>query len=148
MKFLIPDIGDTIELKKDWTFHFYLESRNLVFLEQFGEENEKKLPVVQVSDEYFCRKRIHSYNGNGRPYGRSKEAYLMTLPAGTKLTVDRIFIRKNMSDFSSLTFVMTETPDLRFAHIKKKAVPFEKGGRKMIGRFWAKLDEANNIEFK
>lgn len=57
-----------------------------------------------------------------------------TLPAETVLKVDRIFIRKGMEDWSSLTFFMVSSPDPRFASKKKT-------------RFWAKLSDCNQIEF-
>jgi hypothetical protein len=52
-----------------------------------------------------------------------------TLPAGTVLKVDRIYIRKGkgMSDYSSVTF---------YATIGKKKY-----------RFWSKLADVNNIKF-
>lgn len=56
------------------------------------------------------------------------------LVAGTVLKVDRIFIRKGMEDWSSLTFFMVSSPDPALASKKKI-------------RFWAKLSDCNQIEF-
>lgn len=54
----------------------------------------------------------------------------LTLPAGSVLTVDRIYVRKGQGDFSSLSFFLA-------------------GGKKpKASRFWAKLSDCNNIEFE
>jgi hypothetical protein len=55
----------------------------------------------------------------------------VTLAAGTGLRVDRIYVRKGIADFDSLTFVVTDSPQ---KVLKGK-------------RFWAKLADVNKIEF-
>jgi hypothetical protein len=57
----------------------------------------------------------------------------VTLPAGTELAVDRVYIRKGISDYSSLSFNLTATPDPLISAVR---------GRK---RFWAKLADCNRI---
>ena len=52
------------------------------------------------------------------------------LKAGQVLTVDRIYVRKGASDFSSITFNYIGAP---------------KGSGRV--RFWAKLADVNTIEF-
>lgn len=54
----------------------------------------------------------------------------VTWPKGTVLKIDRIYIRKGLEDFSSLTF--TTKPE----------------GMKKQVRFWAKLADVNKIEFE
>lgn len=57
------------------------------------------------------------------------------LPKDTVLAIDRIYIRKGASDFSSITF-----------YAKNLGVP-AKGKRKAF-RFWAKLEDCNRIYFE
>jgi hypothetical protein len=57
----------------------------------------------------------------------------VTLPAGTVLAIDRIYIRKGISDYSSLSFNLTATLDPLISAAR---------GRK---RFWAKLADCNRI---
>jgi hypothetical protein len=70
----------------------------------------------------------------------------VTLPAGTILAVDRIYIRKGASDFSSITFYAKELgeiirPASRWSTVKKS--------KKIKAlRFWAKLADCNTIEFE
>lgn len=57
-----------------------------------------------------------------------------TLKKGTILTIDRIYIRKGAKDYDSISFRINKSNEPRF---KKKGI-----------RFWVKLDEANNINYK
>lgn len=59
----------------------------------------------------------------------------ITFPAGTVLKVDRIYIRKGSSDFSSISF---------WAH----GLPTPLGKKPKAARFWAKLQECNKIQFE
>lgn len=68
----------------------------------------------------------------------------VTLPAGTVLAVDRIYIRKGNGDYSSLTFYVKSTSLEALQPSTLKARGF-KGGRK---RFWAKLADVNTIEMQ
>lgn len=58
-----------------------------------------------------------------------------TLPKGTQLKIDRIYIRKGNEDYSSITFYIEDCPDKTFRPKKKI-------------RFWSKLDDVNNIIFE
>jgi hypothetical protein len=68
---------------------------------------------------------------------RRELAVPVTMPMYTRLRVDRIYIRKGNSGFSSLTFYVTHSPleALRPTEFKKKVGT---GGRR---RFWAKLSD-------
>ena len=65
----------------------------------------------------------------------------VTLPKGTILKVDRIYIRKGKSDFSSITF---------YANIQETVTTVKWRStiskKKKSLRFWAKLSDCNNIE--
>ena len=62
----------------------------------------------------------------------------ITLPAGTELTVRRIFIRQGARDFDSMTFTATIPP--------LKPAPRGKVAKPKSVRFWAKLDDCNTME--
>jgi len=114
MRLFVPTIGTRIQLIADWTFDVYDEYRNKT-LSQY-----QKAPTV--SD---CWSRG---NGNLGPF---------TLPADTVLVLKRIFIRQNMDEFDSLTFIVeSTTAPIMTSIVKPKRV-----------RFWAKLDDCNRIEF-
>lgn len=59
----------------------------------------------------------------------------LTLPTKTLLSVDRIYIRKGVSEYSSITFYLKETTWSGMPRKKKGAT-----------RFWAKLADVNLIE--
>lgn len=63
---------------------------------------------------------------------RDKPPVPHTLKAGTSLVVDRVFIRNGMSDFSSISFI-------------RKA---DKASKTPKARFWAKLEDVNEMEFE
>lgn len=62
------------------------------------------------------------------------------LDAGTILRVDRIYIRKGIGEYDSLTFCIDDCPD-------KELVTKKKGGTaaRQI-RFWARLDNVNTMD--
>lgn len=62
-----------------------------------------------------------------------KENYIVTIPKDTILGVDRIYIRKGVSAYSSITFTIPK--------VLNKKNPF--AGT----RFWVKLSDVNKIEF-
>jgi len=62
-----------------------------------------------------------------------------TIPKGTVLTVDRIYIRSGNHEFSSVSF--------RINKAKGKAKQQDDNPFHVGIRFWAKLDDVNNIEF-
>lgn len=114
----VPDIGSIIECADHWTFVLYNESRN---------DGVAEITGYKKSGSYT------SWQDYGKPYG------VVTLPAGTKLRVDRVYIRQGLSEYSSLTFVVQETSDERFY------VTGPKGKKKLKkARFWAKLADINS----
>ena len=136
IKLYIPEIGDEIKLTADWTFDLYNESRNTTLMEKIGDTRDT---------EYAYRD----------PY----TTIPCTIPAGAVLKVDRIYIRKGLSDFSSLSFLWVgERTKARI--VEREAVSYNGGGaapsrhpytQKIPARpvrFWAKLSDVNNIEFE
>ena len=117
MNLFIPPLGTEVVLAEDWTFPLFFEYRNFVALEHFG----------------FTTDGTSKWD-----YYREERSYPLTLPAGTVLKIDRIYIRKGNKDFDSVTFYMKGG---------NKVVPFAKGKPKAI-RFWAKLADVNRIILK
>lgn len=107
MNLFIPPLGTEIELSEPWSFQLHFEYRNFAALEYF---------------------KLTKNNETKWDHWRDDLSYPLTLPAGTVLKVDRIYIRKGVRDFDSVTFYM-------------------KGEKKKI-RFWAKLPEVNKIIIK
>jgi hypothetical protein len=106
----IPTIGDEFVLEQEWTFTLHEEHRNVDFAEVLG---------VTGWEPY--------------PWRRPSKTHEVTLPKGTRLKVDRIYIRKGADEFGSLTFYCN--PHLKGAKAK--------GAIK--GRFWAKLSDVNTM---
>lgn len=104
MKLYVPEIGDRLKLTKDWKFKLYQERRNIKMFEHFGLPFKYEYPVKKYAE--------------------------ITLPKGTVLQVDRIYIRKGAVEYSSISFW---------------AEGIGKGKRGT--RFWAKIDDCNQIEF-
>lgn len=118
-KVYIPDIGSIIECAEDWTFVLYNEHRNYAMAEAVGQRAS-------------TQNRWASDSRYGQPYGT------VTLPKGTKLRIDRLYVRKGLAEYSSVTFVIQETDDSRFYSVGPK------GGKKLKRtRFWSKLADVN-----
>lgn len=111
MRFYIPEIGDTIKLVDDWQFDLYQEYRNQKLFIALGITN-----IPQGWQHWY-----------GSRVNRS-----VTLEAGTHLCIDRIYVRKGKSEYSSVTFKIVKHPTNKALNKK---------------RFWVKLDDANGIQF-
>ena len=114
----IPDIKDEIHLTKDWTFTIHAEYRNEQFFKLDGFMEYRDVTHWK-SPNY---KTTH---------------YQRTLPAGSILVIDRIYIRQGSKKYSSVTLYLKETSD----PILKKTK-----GNKYIVRFWVKLHDFNGAE--
>jgi hypothetical protein len=119
MPVMIPEIGTKMILAEDWHMELHNEYRNSSVLE-LTEIVKKK------------RNWDELYGAN-----TSKHTELV-FPKGTILSVDRIYIRKGASGFSSLTFYAD------------KKVKILRDGKEYIStkslRFWAKLKDVNNMK--
>lgn len=116
MNFNLPSIGYQIVLKEDWCFPLFFERRNSTLLKRVN-------PDLEISWRADANQSIGC-----------------ALPAGTILTVDRIYIRKGKSEWDSVTFWV------------KGPVPGDENrpqNQKLKGaRFWAKLEHVNEIEYE
>lgn len=111
MKLYVPKLGDILELSNKWEPKVYYEYRNSSVLYAYLEGN---------------------LDNNKFHYSNRDSFEKIIFPSGTKLRVDRIYIRKGAGNFDSITFVIEQHPHNK--EYNKK-------------RFWVKLDDANNIEF-
>lgn len=131
MKLFVPEIGNELRLLADWTFLLYNEDRNYTLMEFTNDP------------------RPRSYRG------KSDTSLPCTIPVGAILKVDRVYIRKGLKDFSSLSFLWKGAAtnprleeDQRWDRPSGGYVPagtFHKVSKKPV-RFWAKLDDVNKIE--
>lgn len=71
----------------------------------------------------------------------------VTLPAGTLLKIDRIYIRKGSSDFSSITFYAKGLGEVMVSS-NRWTVNNLKTTKRKAQRFWAKLADCNQIQFE
>lgn len=136
MKLHIPRLGDDLTLASDWAFMLYDEYRNQTMTEQMG--------ITFPPKPHFNRDE--------------NPPVLVTIPAGEKLKVDRIYIRKGAADFDSVTFLWTgrsTEPKIINRTMRRvngpndyQDIPYESKKPRKPVRFWAKLDDVNKIEFE
>ena len=159
MKMYIPEIGDKIVLTKDWTFRLFDEGRNTALFDLLKVKRRGVESIQRASDgKQFFYVWNDSWRGGAWLADDGEEAKVnmyevrqenrrneispqfkiikdsgteVTLKVGQVLSVDRVYIRRGASDFSSITFNYLGTP---------------KGSGRV--RFWAKLADVNMIEFE
>ena len=134
MKFQIPSIGDKIRLTRAWKFTLHAESRNesLGLLIDHFVKGETRYASGTWSDGF-------SGYGDWRydpPIASGRAIVEVTLPKGTELTIDRIYIRKAAETFNSVSFNVRSFPET-YKHKKKGRI-----------RFWAKLNDVNKMNFE
>lgn len=146
MKFFIPAVGTVFELEKPWEFLLYFEERNKTLFQAFGS-NVNQL-VLKNTDKYgsygtanICRyfPSVHIYGG-----GWVEKAAQFSLPPGTVLRVDRVYIRSGQAgEFDSVTLTVKDTTHPFLLYSGKT-----KSGKKKtsLGRFWVKLCDFNKID--
>ncbi len=108
VRFCVPSLGTELVLAQPWKFALWNEQRNKTLIQAFGKKFEGR------------------WDRRGFSHGE------VTIPQGTRLLVDRIYIRRGAEAFDSITF-----------RIKKGGCPSKKA---LEGtRFWAKLKDVNKI---
>jgi hypothetical protein len=118
MQLFIPPLSTKLKLSQDWTFKAYLETRNIYFFSEYF--NKTVYDLTQQNQNMYSREA--SYLGDA------------TLMKDTVLIVDRIYIRKGVDGFDSVTFRLHELSSHQQPTLKNKK-----------GRFWVKLEDANKI---
>ena len=141
-KLNIPNLGTLLVLAEDWTFRLYFERRNSSMFDALGAKKSKAFhwpkpedfaesnllveyePAMSKEELELSYRSYRATNSQENPFVR------VTLPKGTQLKIDRIYIRRGSEAFNSVTFRTTKAcPDKRFAN----------------KRFWTKLRDANAI---
>ena len=145
--FFMPTIGSQFRLETDWTFRLHSEHRNNSVFKALGLIEEKRLTrrygdgqthtwdaVVRVVD-------VDSANPDYPIWSGWKT---ITMPAGTVLQIDRIYLRKGSEDFDSLTFLLVDSPDEKLKPWKR-IKPGAKAALNAALRFWAKLPDVQGV---
>jgi hypothetical protein len=126
-KIIYPDENDF----KDWlgkrNYNDYFQARKKAEL-----ENKEYQQYLIDSEKYRNDMKTKSVDG-----------ITVTLPKGTILSIDRLYIRKGSSDYSSITFYAKN-----LGEVVIKSMYSKKTTKIKSPRFWAKLSECNNIEFE
>jgi hypothetical protein len=153
----IPHLGAQIILDQDWCFKLYFERRNATLLAGMVGQKKINVPYSVLYNAFWSGTGLESNElttklgeagirilTNDAEEGekadmdrthkvladRNDPFVYCTLPTETYLTFDRIYIRRGVSGFDSVTFRTNKNcPEPNFR------------GR----RFWAKLDDINNI---
>lgn len=151
-RLFIPPLGTEIELAADWHFRLFDEHRNDKMINLLAPPRPQR--AIDGFWGLSREERADTLNKSGwqreggpftpdddvSHYGVSKFA-TVSLPAGTKLKVQRIYIRQGQKGFDSVTFTVSGLP----ADAGDKAPALVKKKPKDIGRFWVKLADANQI---
>lgn len=116
MKLYIPTIGTELELTSKWTFSLHHEYRNDKLWKWLGRGEEH---------EPWRYREVNSNRWEKDP------PIEVSLPKGTILIVDRIYIRQQAEEYDSVTFRLKSCP-----------------GKSGKARFWAKLADVNNMNVK
>lgn len=131
----IPEIGDVITLSQEWVFDLYNEDRNHTLMKHLGDTR----PALDSWDK--------------AKFSAVKHA----IPAGAKLKIDRIYIRKGLGEYSSVTFLWVgervpgyteEIPTTSYMGGKPVKGTYTRKYPAKPVRFWAKLADVNNIVFE
>lgn len=132
MKLYVPTNGDKLRLTSEWTFTIYNE---------WCGRNNTLLECLKVSKVKTQRMYSRDEDDTYMDYPQKSK---QTLPVGTVLQVDRVYIRKFNAtsktvddDYDSITFQVIGHPEWKLAK-----------GRKTHCRFWVKLRDVNTIEFE
>lgn len=146
-KLNIPNLGTVLILTEDWEFNLYFEDRNQSLLDDYGyikkfrwREEKKLKPAdfksgkipqeVEYEDALTEEQLKVAYKSYRATNAFDNPFIKITLPTGTQLSVERIYIRKGAEAFNSVTFRTTKNcPDLKYRN----------------KRFWVKLRDANKI---
>lgn len=112
----------------------------------FGGYDSECRNKIYREAEQNCPEYVAWVRDNEEHRTKAKEIGIdkfdVTIEAGQKLKIDRIYIRKGISDYSSVTFYATG-----LGKVLHKNRWSDKAKNKAI-RFWAKLSDVNKIEFE
>lgn len=150
----IPPLGTVITLADSWPFRLYSESRNQDLINRLSIEAPY---ISRLAPNFWSlsferqvelvKKSKWKFDPLDEPHHRSvsqNSSYLpMCLEAGTELKIERIYIRQGQAGFDSVTFrclkAVVEPGSLLHQDLVNRR------GKHKAFRFWAKLNDANNI---
>lgn len=146
MKLYIPAVGTELTLAKDWTFQVVNETRNKTLVEWMTQTPIKGWGMHPLGD-------VNDEQGRRDYWATAKLTIPCTLPAGTVLKIDRIYLRKGNKDihnYDSVTFVCKglRAPSTVYAYGVKQVDGshyYSKLANRAV-RFFAKLDDVNTME--
>lgn len=123
MKLYIPTVGTVLQLTQDWHTVVECEYRNNTIFQYFRVPDfDPDLWVNDLPPQKF------------------------TIPAGSRLKVDRIYLRKGKGDFDSITFLWQGCTTEPRNRVDKFSGRVDRVSRKPV-RFWVRMEYANQIEF-
>lgn len=127
MTIFIPTIGSVLTLRSEWKFDLLIDEwRNIEFAKFIGlhDKNAHRMDIQRAA--------WREIRETAEPL--HQKTAQVTLPAGTELKVDRIYIRRGSSGFDSISFYV-QLPD-----------PARPKAKMKTKRFFAALSEVNRID--
>jgi len=130
----MPTVGQKVRVLDglDWTFKLYQEHRNQSLYEHIGKPLLPEHRRSYYDDYVGGRKAIEDFHAGKTDQPPPLKSIEVTLPAGSILTIDRIYLRKGAGEFDSITFILNGAK-----------LPGKKGALARV-RFWVKLDDVND----
>lgn len=125
----MPTIGQKVRVLdgQAWDVKIYWESRNVTAIEYFTGQSYQ---IESYWDEYEggrAAMEAHWADRHNVPKPELRHTKV-SVPEGSVLTIDRIYLRKGKGDFDSVTFVLNKP----------------KGVKGPMVRFWTRLDDVNS----
>lgn len=154
-KLNIPRLGDQIILGANWQFNLIAESRNEALIKATGVDQKtaedlayswagsiRKYQWDKAAGDALAKGWTFVLDKDSKPtdtYAIGVASFPFEIPAGAVLSVERIYIRRGQADFDSLSFSLIRD--------SVKGTDFgDKLPKKGRIRFWAKLDDVNQIQ--
>jgi len=119
----------------------YPNYSDFIRYERHWEKHQEACKIAEQNCEAYVKYENDTKEWRSKAEPCGKELITVTIPAGTVLKIDRIYIRRGLSEYSSLTF---STHDLGNTELIN---PYRAKSKKKLSsiRFWAKLADCNNI---
>ena len=115
VRFCIPPIGAKVMIAEDWVFWLYNEYKN--------EKFAYRMNAIPYNKDIKFFEWQHFFEVGTK-------ICRVTAPAGTILTVRRIYVRQGRGEYDSVTF-----------SCPKGSSP----NKKFQGKFWARLEDVNKM---
>lgn len=136
MRMFVPTVGTRIRTLADWHFDLAQENRNWHLLCVMHG-----WPIQSTWERYRAFSDVHGRYDDAWQDFQTKSHPVM-LPAGTLLEIDRIYVRKKLGDFDSISFWIRDCPNKALAPKKAKGTYPGK-----TPRFWVPRQVANALDF-